>query len=95
LLLSALANHNRQESAPVEETPAVASIGLTGKVTEIIKAWTGNKNSEYRVQVSLRRETSSEIPVAERYYSCSFYVEEKEAKTFQVGQSVTFKIEQN
>ncbi len=95
LLLSALANHNRQESAPVEETPVVAGIGLTGKVTEIIKAWTGNKNSEYRIQVSLRRETSSEIPVAERYYSCSFYVEEKEAKTFQVGQSVTFKIERN
>ena len=95
LLLSALANHNRQESAPVEVSPAPASIALAGKVTEIIKAWTGTKNSEYRVQVSLRREASSEIPVAERYYSCSFYVDEKEAKTFQVGQPVTFKIEQN
>ncbi len=95
LLLSALANHNRPESASAGETPATAAIALTGKITEIIKTFSGNRNGEFRVQVSLRREASSEIPVAERYYSCSFYVEEKEAKAFQVGQSVSFKIEQN
>ena len=95
LLLSALANHNQPESKSDEEAPVTARFALTGKITEIIKTWSGSKNGEFRVQVSLRREASSEIPVAERYYSCSFYVEEKEAKSLQVGQSVTFKIEQN
>ncbi len=95
LLLSALASHNQTESTAAAETPTTARIVLTGKITEIIKTWSGSKNGEYRVQVSLRREASSEIPVAERYYSCSFYVEEKEAKTLQVGQSVSFNIGQN
>jgi len=95
LLLSALANHNQPESAAGEEASGSARFALTGKITEIIKTWSGSKNGEYRVQVSLRRDASSEIPVAERYYSCSFYVGEKEAKSIQVGQSVTLKIEQN
>ncbi|MGH9704637.1 MAG: AAA family ATPase, partial [Candidatus Acidiferrales bacterium] len=95
LLLSALANHNQPESASSEEGSGVAHFALTGKITEIIKTWSGSKNGEYRVQVSLRRGASSEIPVAERYYSCSFYVGEKEAKSIQVGQSVALKIEQN
>jgi general secretion pathway protein A len=95
LLLATLASEPRAKAGSGDAVPASAGITLSGKITEMIKTWHGGKENEYRVQVSLRREASSEIPVADRYYSCSFYVTEELAKGFRAGQAVRIKIERD
>jgi general secretion pathway protein A len=95
LLLDALTGAQQAAQQPAKEHQAKASITLTGKLSEKLKTRSWGKECEYRIQVSLEREASSEIPVADRYYCCSIYVGEEQAKLLQAGQPVRIKIEQD
>jgi general secretion pathway protein A len=90
----AKANQPAPGPAPEAETKVRGS--LTGKLTGLVRSrpW-GKDDKEFRLQVSLEREPSSDMPVAERYYCCSFYVSEEEAAAFQTGQPIRIKLEQD
>jgi hypothetical protein len=95
VLLDALAGAQKAAQQSSNERQAKTSIVLTGKLSEKLKTRSWGKECEYRIQVSLEREASSEIPVADRYYCCSIYVGEEQAKLLQAGQPVRIKIEQD
>jgi len=78
--------------------PAVApepatTLTLMGRVTEKLRHRTWETNKETRILVSLEREATPGIPVADRYYCCSFYVNEEIAKSIEPNQQVKIKIE--
>jgi general secretion pathway protein A len=95
LLLDALTGAQQAAQQSSIEHQAKNAIVLTGKLSEKLKTRSWGKECEYRIQVSLEREGSSEIPVADRYYCCSIYVGEEQAKHLQAGQPVRIKIEQD
>jgi hypothetical protein len=99
VLLAALTRDGQSNGQSNRErsngTQPKAGTALTGKVTEKIKSRSWGPGREFRIQVSLGRESSPEIPVADRYYCCSFYVGEEQAALLQVGQPVRIKIEQD
>lgn len=75
-----------------EPKPAVV---LTGNLTEKVRSQGWSKQHEYRILVSLNRDPFSGLPVADRYYCCSMYVDEAQAATLEVGKAVRIKIEQD
>ena len=68
---------------------------LTGNLTEKVRSQGWNKNHEYRILVTLERDPFSGLPVAERYYCCSIYMDEAQASTLKPGKPVRIKIEQD
>ncbi|HEY2646519.1 MAG TPA: AAA family ATPase [Candidatus Acidoferrales bacterium] len=68
---------------------------LTGNLTEKVRSQGWNKNHEYRILVTLERDPFSGLPVAERYYCCSIYMDEAQAATLNPGKPVRIKIEQD
>jgi type II secretory pathway predicted ATPase ExeA len=68
---------------------------LTGNLTEKVRSQGWSKHHEYRILVSLERDPFSGLPVADRYYCCSIYVDEAQAAKLQPGKPVRIKIEQD
>jgi type II secretory pathway predicted ATPase ExeA len=68
---------------------------LTGNLTEIVRSQGWSKRHEYRILVTLERDPVSGLPVADRYYCCSIYVDEAQAAMLKPGKPVRIKIEQN
>ena len=68
---------------------------LTGNLSEKVRSQGWNKHHEYRILVSLERDPFSGLPVAERYYCCSIYVDEKQAADLKPGKPVRIKLEQD
>jgi len=68
---------------------------LTGNLTEKVRSQGWNKNHEYRILVTLERDPFSGLPVAERYYCCSIYMDEAQASALKPGKPVRIKIEQD
>jgi general secretion pathway protein A len=95
LLLDALTGAQQAAQQSSKEQQAKNAIVLTGKLSEKLKTRSWGKECEYRIQVSLGREASPEIPVADRYYCCNIYLSEEQAKHLQPGQLVRIKIEQD
>jgi type II secretory pathway predicted ATPase ExeA len=89
------ARESQPGSGPVPEAPVKVRGTLTGKLTELIRSRPWSKDEEYRLQVLLEREPSSEIHVAERYYSCSFYVSAEQAAAFRIRQPIRIRFEQD
>jgi hypothetical protein len=67
---------------------------LSGNLSEKVRSQGWSKHHEYRILVSLERDPISGIPVAERYYCCSLYVDEAQAAGLKPGKPVRIKIEQ-
>ncbi len=93
---AATANNSRQLEGPgpVQQVEAKVRGSLTGKLTELARSRPWSKDEEFKLQLLLEREPSSNLPVADRYYSCSFYVSEEQAAAFRLGQSIRIKFEQ-
>jgi general secretion pathway protein A len=68
---------------------------LTGNLTEKVRSQGWSKQHEYRILVTLERDPVSGLPVADRYYCCSLYMDEAQAAGLQVGKPVRIKIEQD
>ncbi len=95
ILFDALSGAQLAAQQSSNGSAAKTAIELTGKLSEKLKTRSWGKECEYRIQVSLEREASPEIPVADRYYCCSIYVGEEQAKKLQAGQPVRIRIEQD
>jgi hypothetical protein len=81
------------QAEPAVAPEPVNSLTLMGRVTEKLRNRTWETNKETRILVSLEREATPGIPVADRYYCCSFYVNEEIAKSIEPNQQVKIKIE--
>src|SRR5579863_1034834 len=81
------------EAEPAVAPEPVNTLTLMGRVTEKLRHRTWETNKETRILVSLEREATPGIPVADRYYCCSFYVNEEIAKSIEPNQQVRIKIE--
>jgi type II secretory pathway predicted ATPase ExeA len=68
---------------------------LTGNLTEKVRSQGWSKNHEYRILVSLERDVVSGLPIADRYYCCSIYVDDAQAAGLRPGKPVRIKIEQD
>jgi type II secretory pathway predicted ATPase ExeA len=68
---------------------------LTGNLTEKVRSQGWSKNHEYRILVSLERDVVSGVPIADRYYCCSIYVDDAQAAGLKPGKPVRIKIEQD
>jgi len=87
-------NRHDQKSTDTGNDPASKpSFFLRGKLTEKLQCRSWGKETEFRIQVSLERESPADIPVADRYYCCTFYVGEEHAARLKVGQALQIKIE--
>jgi hypothetical protein len=95
LLLNALAGESRPGPGRVLRAKPKAGTTLTGKLTEKLTSQSWSKKNEFRIQVSLEREISSAIPVADRYYCCNFYVSEEQAASLRPGKPIRIKFEQD
>jgi type II secretory pathway predicted ATPase ExeA len=90
-------------SAEVDEAAAAPFIGplpnpeiiLAGNLTEKVRSQGWSKRHEYRILVTLERDLVSGVPVADRYYCCSIYVDEGQAAMLKPGKPVRIKIEQD
>ena len=85
-------NVNSENSVAENTKPEVA---LTGNLTEKVRSQGWSKHHEYRILVTLERDPVSGLPVADRYYCCSLYMDEAQAAGLQVGKPVRIKIEQD
>ncbi|HLJ22902.1 MAG TPA: AAA family ATPase [Candidatus Acidoferrales bacterium] len=94
-LASALAAERRGEPNSLSERDPKASVVLSGTLTEKVRGHGWSKRPEYRVMVTLERDPASGLPVAERYYCCSIYMDESQAEGLQIGKPVRIKIEQD
>jgi general secretion pathway protein A len=89
------------EARPDTSPEAVAApkpkpgVKLTGNLTEKVRSQGWSKRHEYRILVSLERDLISGLPVADRYYCCSLYVDEAQAAALKPGKPVRIKIEQD
>jgi type II secretory pathway predicted ATPase ExeA len=70
-------------------------IFLTGNLTEKVRSQGWSKRHEYRILVTLERDPVSGLPIADRYYCCSIYVDEAQASMLKPGKPVRIKIEQD
>jgi general secretion pathway protein A len=70
-------------------------IVLTGNLTEKVRSQGWSKRHEYRILVTLERDPVSGLPIADRYYCCSIYVDETQAALLKPGKPVRIKIEQD
>ena len=88
---------NQPDAALVSATKEEpkASLSLTGRLTEKLASQSWSNKSEFRIQVSLERDYSPGLPVAEHYYCRSFYVSDEQAKSLQPGKAVRVKFEQD
>ncbi len=68
---------------------------LTGNLTEKVRTQGWSKRPEYRILVTLERDPFSGLPVADRYYCCSIYMDEPQAAGLKTGKPVRIKNEQN
>jgi type II secretory pathway predicted ATPase ExeA len=68
---------------------------LTGNLTEKVRSQGWSKRHEYRILVTLERDPVSGLPVADRYYCCSIYMDEPQAAGLKTGKPVRIKIEQD
>ena len=68
---------------------------LTGNLMEKVRSQGWSKNHEYRILVSLERDVVSGLPIADRYYCCSIYVDDAQAAGLKPGKPVRIKIEQD
>ena len=96
-LASALFAEARSEANPgpfigPKPNPGVT---LTGNVTEKVRSQSWSKRHEYRILVTLEREPTSGLAVADHYYCCSIYVDEAMANGLEVGKPVRIKLEQD
>ena len=100
----AFANHSQNPLSSTHFPPAPGSVqedqarvqgSLTGKLTQLARSRPWSKDQEFKLQLLLEREPSSELSVADRYYSCSFYVSEEQATAFRLGQPIRIKFEQD
>jgi general secretion pathway protein A len=70
-------------------------IVLAGNLTEKVRSQGWSKRHEYRILVTLERDLVSGVPIADRYYCCSIYVDETQAALLAPGKPVRIKIEQD
>jgi type II secretory pathway predicted ATPase ExeA len=84
----------RPQRQPDEEKPK-QGFALTGKLTEKLTNQNWGKKNEFRIQVSLEREYPTSLPIADHYYSRSFYVSEEQATGLREGKPVRIKFEQD
>ena len=89
------AAENQPAQWPVPDAQRKINGALTGKLTELARSRPWSKDQEFKLQLLLEREPSSELSVADRYYSCSFYVSEEQATAFRLGQPIRIKFEQD
>jgi len=82
-------------SEPVMAPKPRPGVKLTGNLTEKVRSQGWSKRHEYRILVSLERDLISGLPVADRYYCCSLYVDEAQAAALKPGKPVRIKIEQD
>jgi general secretion pathway protein A len=68
---------------------------LSGNLTEKVRSQGWSKRHEYRILVTLERDLVSGVPVADRYYCCSLYVDEAQAALLKPCKPVRIKIEQD
>jgi general secretion pathway protein A len=68
---------------------------LTGTLTEKVRSQGWSKRPEYRILVTLERDPLTGLPVADRYYCCSMYVDETNAAALQTAKPVRIRIEQD
>jgi type II secretory pathway predicted ATPase ExeA len=96
-LAAALTSEPRPDanSAPLIGPKQKPEVVLTGNLSEKVRSQGWNKQHEYRILVSLERDPFSGLPVAERYYCCSIYVDEAQAAGLETGKPVRIKIEQD
>ena len=71
------------------------SLSLTGRLTEKLTSQSWSDKNEFRIQVSLERDYSPGLPIADHYYCRSFYVSEAQAKSLEPGKPVRVKFEQD
>jgi type II secretory pathway predicted ATPase ExeA len=79
----------------IQEAQKQVQGALTGKLTELARSRPWSRDQEFKLQLLLERQPSSELSVADRYYSCSFYVSEDQAAAFRLGQPVRIRFEQD
>jgi general secretion pathway protein A len=97
LLSTALAVKNQADAAPAlaAKDEAKPGLSLLGKLTEKFASQSWSNKNEFRIQVSLERDYSPGVPIAEHYYCRSFYVSEEQAKSLEPGKAVRVKFEQD
>jgi type II secretory pathway predicted ATPase ExeA len=95
LLLDALTGAQQAAKQSSNGHNSKTAMALTGRLTEKLKSRSWGKECEFRIQVSLERQGTAEIPVADRYYCCSIYVSEEQAKYLEAGKPVKITIEQD
>jgi general secretion pathway protein A len=92
--LNAEARPNANPENSIAPTPK-PEVVLTGNLTEKVRSQGWSKQHEYRILVTLERDPVSGLPVADRYYCCSMYMDEAQAAGLHVGKPVRIKIEQD
>jgi hypothetical protein len=97
LLLTTLGVKNQLEAASALATKDEPKTGLSlsGKLTEKFASPSWSNKNEFRIQVSLERDYSPGLPIAEHYYCRSFYVSEEQAKSLEPGKAVRVRFEQD
>jgi general secretion pathway protein A len=97
LLSTALALKNQTDAPPAlaAKNESKPGLSLSGKLTEKFASQSWSNKNEFRIQVSLERDYSPGLPIAEHYYCRSFYVSEEQAKSLQPGKAVRVKFEQD
>src|SRR5216683_93098 len=78
----------------IEDEPK-ASLSLTGRLNEKVTSQSWSNKNEFQIQVSLERDYSPGLAIADHYYCRSFYVSEEQAKGLEPGKPVRVKFEQD
>jgi len=94
LLIEALAGSGKKSDSEIHSNTR-KGFALTGKLTEKLTSQSWGKKNEFRIQVSLEREYSPSLPIADHYYCRSFYVSEDQAVHLREGKQVRIKFEQD
>jgi type II secretory pathway predicted ATPase ExeA len=94
-LVAALAGQANPNGHSIAGGDPKSSIALTGNLTEKVKSQSWSKRHEYRILVTLERDPVSGLPIADRYYCCSLYMDEPQAAGLKAGKPVRIKIEQD
>lgn len=94
-LAAALAAERRADAANGGGRHSKSDVVLTGNLTEKVRSQGWSKRPEYRIMVTLERDPVSGLPVADRYYCCSIYMDEPQAAALKIGKPVRIKIEQD
>lgn len=81
--------------SPEPQPMPKAEVIMEGNITEKVRSQSWSKHHEYRILVSLERDPFSGLPVADRYYCCSLYVDEPQAAGLEVGKPVRIKLVQD